>query len=124
MLRPFEKATEFVSSEKHAASSIMLPILLNEQRESDSAVIRDVKTEIINDLKNRYQDDNVKLFMYISAFLDPRFNEKLLSCEQIECVKKELRSQIDKLDPMSIKTKVSHVTRLLHQKTNQLLPVT
>jgi len=73
--------------------SMILPLqhqLLNcimKARDDDSALIKQVKKEVVNDFSTRYQDTCTKKDLTVATLLDPRFKSTpFLSDKDIRCI--------------------------------------
>ncbi len=79
LLKPWKELTVTMSSEKDVTISLVTPSLhklkniLLQQRDGDSEITREMKEAMQNDLKTRYKDESVRLFLHVACLLDPRF---------------------------------------------------
>lgn len=93
VLKPFDTVTKYVSAEKHPTASIVLPMLKKigavlQPVADDPKLIADIKAEMKLDLNSRYQSESVLLFLNISTFLDPRFNDMFVNIDTMESITK------------------------------------
>ena len=103
VLTPLKAATTALCEEKIPPISMILPLqhqLLNvimKVKENDTALIKEVKKSVADDIRGRYQDESTRKFLKAATLLDPRFKtapflsdeEKLNVYHEItlECVK-------------------------------------
>ena len=79
VLTPLKIATTALCEESVPTLSMILPLqhqLLNcimKARDDDSALIKQVKKEVVNDFSTRYQDTCTKKDLTVATLLDPRF---------------------------------------------------
>ena len=79
VLTPLEIATTALCEESVPTLSMILPLqhqFLNcimKARHDDSALIKQVKKEVVNDFSTRYQDTCTKKYLTVATLLDPRF---------------------------------------------------
>ena len=79
VLIPLKIATTALCEESVPTLSMILPLqhqLLNcimKARDDDSALIKQVKKEVVNDFSTRYQDTCTKKDLTVATLLDPRF---------------------------------------------------
>ena len=78
-LSPNSELTDFLSGEDHVTASAVIPVLHNLKakiliaKEDDTALTRDIKKIVIDDLHARYTDHRVIELLSTATFLDPRF---------------------------------------------------
>ena len=90
VLSSFKQVTTRLSAETVSTASLILPTLLKLlnvilQEHDDNNFTKEVKSAIKNDLASRYQDDHVRNFLQISAFIDPGFKHlSFLEASKIE----------------------------------------
>ena len=78
LLEPFQDIGEQFSKESDVTITLILPCFKHLEKKvlnpkpDDSQMIKDMKTHMLQKLKNRYNDDQMA-FLKILAFLDPRF---------------------------------------------------
>ena len=91
-LSPVSELTDFLSGEKHITISSVIPIIHNlatkvlVDEEDDTELTKTIKHRIIDDLKHRYENEDLKNLLSIATFLDPRFKADYTKTE----VEKEL----------------------------------
>jgi hypothetical protein len=114
-LKPLKTVTTSLCTESMPTVSIIMPIqntLLRKMQVQgeDSSGIKQMKNAIIQDLKNRY--DQQKDFLTLASFLDPRF--KFLPFLEDDTLKEEIHakvvSKLVKLGPMKIKQEPGETT--------------
>ena len=82
LLKPLKELTILMSSQSYATLSIVLPSLhklINKHlaiNESDSNVIKDFKTTMLEDLRKRYvYGSSPRKVLVLASFFDPRFRD-------------------------------------------------
>ena len=68
MLKPLERITNLMSTSTHATISLILPLKYAIEKQcsvhsSDSEMIRAMKCAIWNNMKNRYEDESIKVYL-------------------------------------------------------------
>ena len=91
VLSSFKQVTTRLSAETVSTASLILPTLLKllnvilQEHDDDNNFTKEVKSAIKNDLASRYQEDHVRKFLQISAFIDPQFKHlSFLEASKIE----------------------------------------
>ncbi|MEW8547090.1 MAG: hAT transposon family protein [Candidatus Thiodiazotropha sp.] len=80
VLKELKTATTIVCDQKTPSISMILPVLLKLKKslsvsESDSNLVRAVKTAALGNLDTRYLDENLNLHLVICTLLDPRYKD-------------------------------------------------
>ena len=110
LLEPFKDATVYLSASRYPTLSVLGPILdkiqKNLEEGGDSPVISRVKRAINDDLKTRYQDNEICELMNKASLLDPRLKSliHLTEVEQtntIDCLVNEIVSTFSPPAPTS-----------------------
>jgi len=80
-LGPFKNSTEVLSGQKYPCLAAILSDLKSKlvDQPGDSSTLRAVKLAMRRDFNERYQSEEVQVFMNKAAFLDPRF-KTFLTC--------------------------------------------
>lgn len=78
ILLPLKTALTLTKDMKYPTASVVLPVLKKLEislanTDADSQIIAELKTKMISALKESYVNDNIKDFLLLSSFLDPRF---------------------------------------------------
>ena len=104
ILQPFQQATEMMCVSKYPSVSSIQPVLHKllhtlEVKQSDSRVICATKKAIKDDLVNRYSSHDLKAFLDIATYLDPRYKElpHYHDADSYKRVEEELYRKLDSL---------------------------
>ena len=109
--RTIKDATVYLSASRYPTLSVLGPVLdkirKNLEEGGSSPVISRVKKAIIDDLKTRYQDDNICELMNKSSLLDPRLKSLIHLSEEeqtytIDCLVNEIGNTFFPPAPPSI----------------------
>ena len=83
VLKELKTATTIICDQKSPSVSMILPDLLKLKKslrvsESDSTLVKAVKTAAIENLDTRYLDDNLNLHLVVCTLLDPRYKDMII----------------------------------------------
>ncbi|XP_075719862.1 E3 SUMO-protein ligase ZBED1-like [Rhinoderma darwinii] len=89
VLSPMSDFTDALSGEKDPTLSSVLPLTWKiyacvTEEESDRILAREMKQRVRNDMKKRYENENLQLILNIATYLDPRY-EGRASAESFQC---------------------------------------
>ena len=108
-LNPLSTLTDLLSGEKYLTVSAVLSLVhlvendILKEDESDTALTRDIKRRICQDLRNRYTTAHLSeqsiMLLKAASFLDPRFKSKYMSEEDLANVQVELENDCATLRP-------------------------
>ena len=78
ILKPMKMATIFLSGEQQPTASRALPTLVKLKQEmnekpTDTPLVSKMKKAILDNLSGRYCDEQVKNFLLVASYLDPRY---------------------------------------------------
>ena len=81
ILKPMKMATIFLSGDQQPTASRALPTLVKLKQEmnkkpSDTPLASKMKKTILDNLSGRYCDEQVKNFLLVASYLDPRYKTK------------------------------------------------
>ncbi|XP_046542888.1 E3 SUMO-protein ligase ZBED1-like [Haliotis rubra] len=124
VLRPLKTITTILCSEKVPTVSMILPLkelILKYMAvtESDSGLVKSVKSAIVKDLKTRYTEPDINKFLQEATALDPRFrslpyhneaNRLLVFSALTMNAIKMAEANKDELAPVRVKEEPSHPT--------------
>ncbi len=89
VLSPVSSFTDALSGEKHATLSAVLPLSLSWKifstltvEEGDSNLKRQLKDNIREDLRQRYENTHLQLILNTATFLDPRFKDSFVTLRE------------------------------------------
>uniref|UniRef100_A0A8C2KQJ3 HAT C-terminal dimerisation domain-containing protein n=1 Tax=Cyprinus carpio TaxID=7962 RepID=A0A8C2KQJ3_CYPCA len=100
VLSPVSSFTDALSGEKHTTLSAVLPLSWKifstlTVEEGDSNLKRQLKDNIREDLRQRYENTHLQLILNTATFLDPRFKDSFVTLR--EEVKQNLMISVDLL---------------------------
>ena len=101
ILKPFQSATEAMSTQKYPSISSVKPLLFKliektlKVDASDTSTARAIKEAVRSDLVVRYTDPSIENMITVTAYLDPRYKELpfLNKSHIIEFIEEELTGQ-------------------------------
>ncbi|XP_065127446.1 E3 SUMO-protein ligase ZBED1-like [Paramisgurnus dabryanus] len=97
ILGPLSPFTDALSGEKHKTLSSVLPLMWKirsclDDVDGDSVLAREMKSAIKENLRQRYNDEELQLLLNTATYLDPRFKDSFVALEAD--VKQRLLDQI------------------------------
>ena len=101
ILKPFKDITVRLSGQSYSTVSVIAPTMhqlvnkVTKQNPEDDKFVKDVKKVLQTDLKQRYQKEDVKHYLLVAAFVDPRFRHlSFLTQEEKEMIHQKVKDEM------------------------------
>lgn len=99
VLGPLKTAVDLLCSQRPIIASMILPIIKKLQvslspKTSDSSVVKDFKETIWRTLYSAYSDANVRKFLLVASFLDPRYKDLLFVEKEERVLARDVLSEV------------------------------
>jgi hypothetical protein len=108
VLAPLRDMTDLLSGESHITISAVYPLIKHlsstvlSHKDSDSALTKEVKTRVNDDLQRRYSGDETNQSISLCSVIDPRFKLSSLDSSEHTNIKECIKVEMDALSCVSV----------------------
>lgn len=106
-LAPLRDMTDLLSGESHVTISAVRPLIQHlsstvlGHKDGDSALSKEIKTRVNNDLQRRYSSDEINQLISVCSVIDPRFKLSSVDSSEHTCIKESIKAEMEALSSSS-----------------------